>query len=375
MPESNRTQKIAAVAASSTGDRSMRSIVMLAGAFGAFCAVFFLALLIGAAPIPPGGVLSALAHPWSPDVDARIIWEVRLPRVCIGAVVGSALGIGGALLQTLLCNPLVDPYITGVSAGAGVAITLSIAGGIALPFVPALGFVAGILSASTVIALSLRAGRVDSQRLILAGLFVSTFLSAIVTIVLTRMEPSGAVNAILAWLAGSLAGHGWNELRWSLPYGLVGVVLAAFALPALNAMRLGEHRAASLGVEVTRTQWLVVGASALLTAMAVSLSGMIGFIGLLSPHIARRAVGADVRVLVPFAALVGASVVIAADVAARTIAPPGEIPIGALIALLGVPAFFYIAMYDRSGVRVTSPESAPHRIVLGALRRLRRRFV
>lgn len=312
---------------------------------------FFLALLIGAASIPPGAVLSALLHPRAPDVDTRIVWEIRLPRVCIGAAVGSALGVGGALLQALLCNPLVDPYITGVSAGAGVAIALAIAGGIAMPFVPALGFITGILCAGIVISLALHAGRIDAQRLILAGLFVSSFLSAIVTIVLTRMEPSGAVNAIIAWLAGSLAGHGWSELRWSSPYALLGVGLAACAAPALNAMRLGEQRAASLGVNVARTQLVVLSACALLTASAVCLSGMIGFVGLLCPHVARRAVGADVRLAIPFAGILGASVVVAADVAARTLAPPGELPIGALISLLGVPAFFFIAMRKPSQAR------------------------
>jgi iron complex transport system permease protein len=336
----------------------MRSVIAITGAFAALCICVFLALFVGAAHIAPNDILWALTHPSSQGVDARIIWEVRLPRICIGLLVGSALGIGGAMLQTLLCNPLVDPYITGVSAGAGVAIAIGIVCGVALPWIPALGFAAGILAAITVVALSSRAGRIDTQRMILAGLFVSSFLSAIVTIVLTRMEPNGATNAIIAWLAGTLAGHGWNEFDWSLPYAALGLALATCALPALNVMRLGEYRADSLGVSVAQTQRLVIASAALLTSSAVALSGMIGFVGLLSPHIARRAVGGDVRSLTPFAALTGAAIVTIADVAARTLAPPGELPIGALIALLGVPAFFFIVLRaspERTRVSAPSP--------------------
>jgi iron complex transport system permease protein len=248
----------------------------------------FLALFVGAAHIAFNDILSALTHPSSQSIDARIMWEVRLPRICTGLLVGSALGIGGALLQTLLCNPLVDPYIIGVSAGAGVAIAIGIVCGVALPWIPALGFAAGILAAIAVVALSSRAGRIDAQRMILAGLFVSSFLSAIVTIVLTRMEPNGATNAIITWLAGSLAGRGWNELDWSTPYAALGLALAICALPALNVMRFGETRADSLGVSIAQTQLLVVSASSRLTSSAAALSGMIGFVGLLSPHIARR---------------------------------------------------------------------------------------
>jgi iron complex transport system permease protein len=335
----------------------MRSVIAITGAFAALCVCVFLALFVGAAHIAPNDILWALTHPSSQSIDARIIWEVRLPRICIGLLVGSALGIGGALLQTLFCNPLVDPYITGVSAGAGVAIAIGIVCGIALPWIPALGFAAGILAAIAVVVLSSRAGRIDTQRMILSGLFVSSFLSAIVTIVLTRMEPSGAMNAIIAWMAGSLAGHGWDALDWSVPYAAIGLAFAACALPALNVMRLGERRADSLGVAVARTQWLVVASAALLTSSAVALSGMIGFVGLLSPHIARRAVGGDVRSLVPFAALVGAAIVTIADVAARTLAPPGELPIGALIALLGVPAFFFIALRGNPQRRLVSSPS------------------
>lgn len=325
----------------------MRSIIAIIGAFAALCICVFLALFVGAAHIAPNDIAWALTHPSSQSVDARIIWEVRLPRICVGLTVGAALGIGGALLQTLLCNPLVDPYITGVSAGAGVAIAIGIVCGVALPLLPAFGFATGMLTAIVVVVLSLRSSCIDTQRMILAGLFVSSFLSAIVTIVLTRMEPSGATNAIIAWLAGSLAGHGWSELHRSLPYALLGLLIAACALPALNVMRLGERRAASLGVSVARTQWLVVTSASLLTSSAVALSGMIGFIGLLSPHIARRAVGSDVRLLIPFAALTGAGIVTIADIAARTLAPPGELPIGALIALLGVPAFFFIVLREQ----------------------------
>ena len=279
--------------------------------------------------------------PWHESVDARIIRELRLPRLCIGAAVGASLGVAGVLLQTLARNPLVDPYITGVSAGAGLAIALGIATGISQTVLPALGFVSGLLAAISVVFLSLRGGGIDTTRLLLSGLFVSAFLSAIVTIVLTRLESVGAANEILSWLAGSLAGRGWAELLSALPYALVGLLSAAAAAPALNVMRLGKQRADTLGVPVVRTEWIVIFSATLLTSAAVSLSGLVGFVGLLSPHLARRLVGSDVRLVMPLAALLGIGLVLLADIAARTLGQPGELPIGALLSLVGGTGIFH----------------------------------
>jgi iron complex transport system permease protein len=342
----------------------MRNGAVFISATVVLAVIFFISSLNGAANISAGDIVFALFHPHANLIDTRILWEVRLPRIFCALLVGAALGMSGAVLQTLVRNPIVDPYITGVSAGASVSAAIGIALGVQAAYIPAAGTVTGLLAAFVVVSLSLRAGRIDSGRLILAGIFISAFLSAIVSIILLRLHSFGAAQTILAWLAGSLAGHGWSDLFIALPYAVVGGILIAFSAGGLNAMRLGEERAASVGAPIVRTQWLVVLGATLLTAASVSLSGIVGFVGLLAPHAARRFVGSDVRLNVPLAAVCGAMLVTLADLIARTIALPSEIPIGALLALFGVPALFVIVRHER---RPVAPRAATfgvwHRIL------------
>ncbi len=298
-------------------------------------------LLVGGSKLTPSTVVFALVHPGSHTDASSIIWQLRFPRVCIAAVVGAALGVAGAILQGMLRNPLVDPYLTGVSAGAAAAITLAIAFGIATPLLPGLGFIAGLATGALVAALARRGARIDAQRLILAGVSLSALFSAIVALVLTRLQQGGYAEAIIAWLAGSLAGRGWHELWASLPYSLAGLIFALGSARPLNALRLGDVRAASLGVNVDRAQWIILGAASLLTASAVSLSGIVGFVGLIVPHIARRAVGSDARCAIVASLILGAALMPLADAASRALLPPLEIPIGVLLAFVGVPAFLY----------------------------------
>ncbi|MDQ6930941.1 MAG: iron ABC transporter permease, partial [Candidatus Eremiobacteraeota bacterium] len=183
-------------------------------------------LSVGATALPPFAVLGALLHPHHHSDVTTIVWLLRLPRVCIAALVGSALGLAGAMLQGMLRNPIVDPYLTGVSAGAAAAIAVAVVSGVAAPLVPALGFVAGIGTALLVASLARRGSGIDSTRLILAGVSLSALFAAIVTVILTRIEQSAASETILSWLAGSLAGRGWYEILWTLPYVLAGCALA-----------------------------------------------------------------------------------------------------------------------------------------------------
>ncbi|HZZ66017.1 MAG TPA: iron ABC transporter permease [Candidatus Baltobacteraceae bacterium] len=310
----------------------------------ALCAMFG-SLLAGGTWIAPADVAGALFHRNNGDI-ATIIWQLRLPRVVAGAVVGASLAVAGALLQGLLRNPLVDPFLTGVSAGAAVAIVASIAAGVSAAFAPAIGFVAGLLTAMLVAALARRGTGLDTTRLILAGVSLSSLFSAVIALVLTRLQTTDAAPAIIGWLAGSLAGRGWNDLWFAAPYVAAGMVLALLSVPALNVFRLGEVRAASAGVDVARAQWMILCAASLLTACAVSLSGTIGFVGLLTPHIARRIVGSDARLVVPSSAMIGAALTVLADDAARTLLAPTEIPIGVLLAFIGVPAFLYLYLRD-----------------------------
>ena len=318
----------------------------LAGLLAATLVALLGGLLAGGAFVPADQIFGALLHPHANDATT-IVWQLRLPRVIIGAVVGASLAIAGALLQGLLRNPLVDPFLTGVSAGAAVAIVAGMAAGISAAAVPALGFAAGIGTALLVAALARRGAGLDATRLILAGVSLSSFFSALIALMLTRLQTTDAAPAIIGWLAGSLAGRGWSDLAFAAPYAGAGVVLAAFAVPALNALRLGEARASSVGVDVARAQWMILASASLLTACAVTLSGTIGFVGLIVPHIARRIGGSDTRFVIPASAMLGAILTIAADVVCRTAVAPTEIPIGVLLAFIGVPVFLFLYLRDR----------------------------
>lgn len=326
--------------------------VRLAALLGLAVLAMLGSLLAGGTWIALPQILGALVHPHNGGDAATIVWQLRLPRVLIGAVVGMALSIAGALLQGLLRNPIVDPFLTGVSAGAAVAIVVGMTAGIALAALPALGFAAGIATALIVAALARRGSGLDATRLILAGVSLSSLFSAIIALVLTRLQTTDAAPAIIGWLAGSLAGRGWNDLAFALPYAFAGAVLALVSVPSLNALRLGDVRAASVGVNVARAQWLILCSASLLTACAVTLSGTVGFVGLIVPHIARRAVGSDVRYTLPASAFIGATLTVCADALCRSVAAPTEIPIGVLLAFVGVPAFLYL--YLRSERAVTA---------------------
>jgi len=316
--------------------------IRFAGALAVLLASLVLSVMVGASALSFHDTIFALGHPNVPSDAATIVWLLRLPRACLAAVVGAALGVSGAMLQGMLRNPLVDPYLTGVSAGAAAAIAIAVAAGVAAAFVPALGFAAGLLAAIIVATLSRRGSGLDANRLILAGVSLSALFSAIVALVLTRLQQGGYAETIISWLAGSLAGRGWHDLQWVAPYLVAGVGLAILVVPALNVLRLGDVRAAALGVNVDRAQWLIVASASLLTASAVALSGIVGFVGLIVPHIARRIVGSDTRLVLPFSALIGAAFMALADAASRSLFAPVEIPIGVLLACIGVPAFLYL---------------------------------
>ena len=303
-------------------------------------------LCVGASALSVREVLFALAHPQAHSDVNTIVWLLRLPRVCIAALVGAALGVAGAILQGMLRNPIVDPYLTGVSAGAAAAIAVAVVSGVAAPLVPALGFIAGLATAVLVASLARRGSGIDSMRLILAGVSLSALFAALVTVILTRIEQGAAAETIISWLAGSLAGRGWHDILWTLPYLGAGFALAAICVPALNVLRLGDTRARAIGVNVDGAQWIIVASASLLSASAVALGGIIGFAGLIVPHMARRLVGTDARVQLPMCAILGAGFMALADAAARTLFAPTEVPIGVLLAVIGVPTFLYLYLHQ-----------------------------
>jgi iron complex transport system permease protein len=300
------------------------------------------ALAVGGIALDPATLLAALAKPHEHTDAATIVWSLRLPRVVDAALVGAELAVAGSFMQALLRNPLVDPYLTGVSSGAGMTIALAIVLGVALPAIPGLGFVGGVSVAILVAVLARRGTQLDAQRLILAGVAISALMSALITMILTEHARESASQEILSWLAGSLAGRDWNQALATLPYAVVGAGLGIAEIPALNVLRLGEGRARTLGVNVVRVQWTLLAAASLLTAAAVTLAGLVGFVGLIVPHVARRLVGPDMRAEVPASAALGAILVVLADATSRSLLAPTEIPLGVLLALIGVPAFLIL---------------------------------
>jgi iron complex transport system permease protein len=320
---------------------ALRLAGLAAFALAATCA----SLLFGSTAISLHDLVAALAHPGAHNDLATIVWQLRMPRSCAAAIVGLTLSIAGLLLQGMLRNPLADPSLIGVSAGAVTAIVLALLLGVSLAITPLIGFVAGLATAAVVAALSRRGSGIDVNRLILAGVSVSALLSSLITLSLVRSSSLDSAQQIVAWLAGSLAGRNWSDVRAATPYGVAGLAIAALAVPALNALRIGDVRARTVGLAVDRAQWLILASVALLTSCAVSLAGIVGFVGLIVPHLARRIVGSDARLLLPASALCGIGLATIADTACRTIAPPSELPLGVLLAFIGVPVFLYIYLH------------------------------
>ena len=275
----------------------------------------------------------------------RIIWQIHIPRMLLGALVGMVLAMAGVVLQGLLLNPLADPYMIGVSSGAavgaGLAVVLGLSG-ILMGFgVPIFAFASALIAVLAVYVLAYRGGRVSVLSFILAGVVIGSFMWAALTFLLT-ISGQG-LEKIVFWTMGSLAGADpWSRVLILVPFAFLGFfALYAFARD-LNLFALGEESARYLGLEVESLKRILVGAVTLMTAAAVSVSGTIGFIGLMVPHITRRLVGPDHRVLLPCSALLGATFMIAADAIARTAMAPTEIPVGVITALLGAPFFLYL---------------------------------
>lgn len=308
-------------------------IVILAG-------VTALAVSLGAVPVSVRDLWAALLGQ-APTDTARIL-ALRLPRVALAALVGFALSLAGGAFQGMLMNPLADPYLIGVSSGAALGASLAIvchASGAAAGFgVPAAAFVAALLTMIIVYRVAQARGRIGVESFILAGVVVGSFMWALVTVI---MALSGRdLSEVVFWLMGNLFVEGWGPVVMVLGATAVGAIgIYAFARE-LNLLTLGEESAQQLGVDVERLKRWVIVFGALLTTAAVSFCGIIGFVGLVIPHIARKIVGPDHRVLLPAAGLIGASFLILADTVARS--GPWVLPVGVITSLLGAPFFLYL---------------------------------
>lgn len=307
---------------------------------GALAAISVLTLFIGPVWVPPKDIL-----------HSEILWQIRIPRVLLAALVGMLLGVSGVVLQGVLRNPLADPYILGVSSGAGVGAALAL--GLKLNFiflgmssVPILAFIFAVVAVFVVYRLSHTTDKSSPEALILGGVAVSAFASAILALIIIV---SGQLQAIYFWLLGSLSMASYTDMITVLPYLIVGLGFAYFYSKELNALLFGEDMAQTLGIDIPKVRFLMVIVSTLMTAAAVSVSGLIGFVGLIVPHFVRLVIGPNHRALVPLSALGGALLMVLADAIGRTVLAPMEIPIGVVMALLGSPFFLYLLRQRRAG--------------------------
>jgi iron complex transport system permease protein len=322
-------------------------LLVLAGMMG-------MALSIGSTHIPPVEVVRSvwaqLAHPRTdPTAEvSTILFSLRMPRIYLAMLVGMALAVAGASFQALLRNPLADPHILGVSSGAALAAILSIAlaGRWGIP-TPIAAFVGGLITIVLVYTLGSRSGRVSAHTLILAGIIVASFFSSVIIFIQPFLS-GGQLRETTFWLTGNFSSVQMPYLKW-VSLATLGTVILIYRFAGdLNVMLIGEQEAAHLGVHVEWVKRAIYVLAALLTGLAVSLSGSIGFVGLIVPHIARMLFGNDYRLLLPATAILGAMLTLLADLIARTIIAPTELPVGAITALAGAPVFIYLLRRDRA---------------------------
>jgi iron complex transport system permease protein len=306
----------------------------------ALCAAIIISVGVGPVYIGPGRVVEALLGN-ATGTSGIIVNEVRLPRVLVGAMVGAMLATSGAILQGVTRNPLADPHIFGISGGAGL---VAVAGIVFFPNLPQgvlqpLAFVGGIIGGGIAYTMAWRGG-VTPVRLALAGIAVTSMLTAVISAILVTSAFSAQIG--LRWLIGGLLGRNWNDFELLWPYFLAGMVPTLILSRQLNILTLGDEVATSLGQHVERTRLLFVALAALLASAAVSIAGLIGFIGLIIPHLVRLILGNDYRFLIPTSALFGAVLLVFSDTAARMIFEPHELPVGVLTAIMGGPVFIML---------------------------------
>jgi iron complex transport system permease protein len=318
--------------------------VALAG--GIFVACLVLALALGPASLSLGQIWHQVtAGPVRGDLDNAIFWQIRMPRVLVAALVGAALAVAGVILQDLFLNPLTDPYVTGVSSGAALGATIGIVLHFSnLAWMTVLAIVGGLGTLVIVWMAARRRGRIDIFVLLLAGVTIAYLASAVVTVLMIASNQD--MTAIIYWLMGSFSGRGWNDVAIAL-LTIPFMVAPLFFTSEMDILLQGEKRALELGVEVERTKRLLLVTAGVLTALAVSVSGIIGFVGLVVPHIVRLLVGPGHRSLLPVSLLAGASMMVIADLLSRTVISPNEIPVGVVTTFVGAPLFVYLLRRGR----------------------------
>ncbi|WP_042470762.1 FecCD family ABC transporter permease [Bacillus ndiopicus] len=304
--------------------------------------------------IAVGSVNIPLSTLWDKETDPTaysILWNIRMPRVMLAALIGASLAIAGAAFQGLLKNPLADPYTLGISSGASVgavatiyfSISLPLLGTFTLPVFSMLGAAITMIIVMTFARLVDRTMKMET--LILTGVIFSSFLGSCISLMIALTGEQ--LRLIMGWLLGSVSMRGWPYVQMIIPFVIVGVLLIWLNRRELNAMIYGEERAKHLGVDVKRSKYIILAGGSMLTGAAVAVSGTIGFVGLVVPHMVRMIIGADHRLLLMLSFINGASLLVICDLVSRTIIAPTELPIGVITAFIGAPIFAYIFYKQR----------------------------
>ncbi|MFE2037804.1 FecCD family ABC transporter permease [Streptomyces scopuliridis] len=314
-------------------------------------------LALGSVRIPPGQVITILTGGADPSPFRTIVLDVRLPRVLLGVIVGAGLAVVGTVLQALVRNRLADPFLLGISSGASagavLVMVLGIGGGITTTVaMPAAAFAGSLLALALVYGLARRRGTMTGGRLVLAGVAVAYILSALTTLILIVSARPEHFQEAMYWTFGGLGSARWSTLLLPAIVLTLGTALLMALARPLDLLLAGEEGATVLGLDTSRFRAAVFVLASLVTGVMVAASGAVGFIGLLVPHAARMAVGASHRALLPVAALGGAVVLVVADLAARTVAAPQDVPVGVLTALTGGPAFLWLMRRRPEGAPV-----------------------
>lgn len=306
----------------------------------AFAAAVFISIVLGSIKIPITEIPELLLHKNRDSQFAIIIWEVRLPRIILALIVGANLAAAGALFQAVIQNPLADPGIIGISAGAKLGLLTAL---LVFPrFVQAAPLFAffGAMGAAVLVYLLAWKSGIKTVRLILAGIAVNAFLAGI-SYMITLLN-NDKIQNIMLWLSGSLAGRSMYDVSIILPYSIIGLTASFFSIRPSNLLLFGDEKAGSLGLNITKSRLLISLTASFLAAIATSFAGVISFVGLIIPHIVRLITGPNYKYVLPFSICTGGIFLLAADTFARTIAAPLELPVGTLMALIGGPFFVYL---------------------------------
>ena len=339
---------------------SRRRVAVVTGA-GLVALVAAVACGLGVGPTPIGlgriatSILADLGvgHRTLSPLDATIVWQLRAPRMVLGLLVGAMLAVAGGTYQGVFRNPLADPYLLGVAAGAGLGATIAIVdvgGGLATPtWTPALAFVGALGAVALTWVVGGRGAHAGPSTLILGGVAVAALLTSAQTFLQQQGSPT-SIARVYIWLLGSLATASWSSVLLVLPYVAVCASVCVAAGRALDVLSVGEDESRSLGLPVSRVRLVVVAASSLGTAAVVSVAGLIGFVGIIVPHLVRLLVGTSYRRILPLSVLVGAAFLVLCDTVARTVLAPSELPLGVVTAVVGAPAFVVVLSLRRRTV-------------------------